>query len=78
MKVPAIVAVMVLGAASMWAQAAAPATPAPAAQAATAAPDAAKPADHAACTHDKDMKMSGKKGCCKKCARHKKTSETKS
>ncbi len=88
MKVRGILAVMVLSAATMWAQAA------PAAQAQTpAAPaatdNAAKPADHAACMHgkdakmgcckrDKDGKMSGKMGCCKKgkCARHKNASAT--
>jgi hypothetical protein len=65
MKVPGIVAVMVLSAASMWAQAAtaAPDTAAAsAAQAATPAPDAAKPGDHAACKRDK----SGQKMCCRK------------
>ena len=52
MRVPGIVAVMVLSAASMWAQAAAP-------PATAAAPDAAKPANHAACKHE----MGAKKGC---------------
>jgi hypothetical protein len=53
MRVPGIVAVMVLSAASMWAQAAStsPAT--------AAAPDAAKPANHAACKHE----MGAKKMC---------------
>jgi hypothetical protein len=50
MKWRGIVAVMLLSAVSMWAQAA------------PAAPDAAKPADHAACMRDKDSKM---KCCCK-------------
>jgi len=79
MKVRGIVAVMVLGAASMWAQTGA------------AAADTAKPADHAACKHEKDSKMAcckkdkdGKMAkdmdCCKKgkCARCKKASENKS
>jgi hypothetical protein len=79
MKIPGIVAVMVLGAASMWAQAA------------SAAPDASKPADHAMCKHEK---MGAKKTChCMKnkdtakgmdgsmkgkCSREKKESENKS
>jgi len=79
MKIRGIVAVMLLSAASMCAQTAA----APA--------DAGKPAEHAACKHDKDGKMacckkdndgkmSSEMDCCKKgkCAREKKTSETKS
>jgi hypothetical protein len=79
MKVRGIVAVLLLSAASMWAQAA-PATP-----------DAGKPADHAAaCPRDKDGKMAcckkDKDGkmkdmdCCKKgkCAREKMGSENKS
>ena len=52
MRVPGIVAVMVLSAASMWAQTAAP----PATAAAT---DAAKPANHADCKHE----MGAKKRC---------------
>jgi hypothetical protein len=52
MKVRGILAVLLLSAASMWAQTGA--------EAATA--DAPKPADHAACKHDKDSKMA----CCKK------------
>jgi anti-sigma-K factor RskA len=55
MKVPAIVAVMVLGAASMMAQAAATSGTA-------AAPDAAKPAEHAACKHE-TAKTGAKKSC---------------
>jgi hypothetical protein len=55
MKVPTIVAVMVLGAASMMAQAAASGT-------AAAAPDASKPAEHAACKHE--MAKSGTKKAC--------------
>jgi len=56
MKVPAIVAVMVLGAASMMAQAAATGT------GTAAAPDASKPADHAACKHE--MAKTGTKKAC--------------
>jgi len=80
MKVRRIVAVLVLGAASMWAQ-----------SGAATSPDASKSADHAACKHDKDGKMAcckkDKDGnmtkdmdCCKKgkCAREKKESEKKS
>jgi hypothetical protein len=52
MKARRILAVLLLGAASMWAQTDAAAT----------APDAAKPAEHAACKRDKDSKMA----CCKK------------
>ncbi len=79
MTIRGIVAVMVLSAASMCAQTA------------PAAPDASKPADHAACMHNKDGKMAcckkDKDGnmskdmdCCKKgkCARCKKASEKKS
>ena len=80
MKIRGIVAVMLLSAASMLAQAA------------PAAPDASKPADHAACKRDKagkmecckkdkDGNMMGKDmDCCKKgkCARDKKESENKS
>lgn len=83
MKIRGLMAVMVLGAASMMAQSAAP------------APEASKPADHAACKHDKDSKMGGEMSCCKKdkdgkmtkemdcckkgkCAREKKDSEKKS
>ena len=83
MKIRGIVAVMLLSAASMLAQAA------------PAAPDASKPADHAACMRDKDHKMSGEMSCCKKdkdgkmakemdcckkgkCARDKKDTEKKS
>jgi hypothetical protein len=75
MKVRRVLAVMLLGAASMWAQSG-------------AAADTAKPADHPACKHDKDGKMAcckkDKDGntakdmdCCKKgkCAREKKASE---
>ncbi len=89
MTIRGIMAVMVLGAASMCAQTAAPA--APDANAQTAAPDANKPADHPACMHakegkmacckkDKDGKMSKEMDCCKKgkCAREKKESEKKS
>jgi hypothetical protein len=61
MKVPAIVAVMVLGAASMMAQAAASSGTA-------AAPDASKPAEHAACKHE--MAKSGTKKMCH-CMRNK-------
>ncbi len=80
MTIRGIVAVMVLGAASMCAQTAAP-----------AAPDANKPADHPACMHakegkmacckkNKDGKMTKEMDCCKKgkCAREKKESEKKS
>jgi hypothetical protein len=64
MKVPGIVAVMVLGAASMWAQAAAaPAAQAPAAPATAAAPDAGKPANHAACKHEMSTNGGAKKTC---------------
>ncbi len=90
MKIRGVVAVMLLSAVSMWAQAA------------PAAPDAAKPADHMACKHEKSAKMDGckrdkdgKMECCKKdkdgkmakemdcckkgkCAREKKTDEKKS
>jgi hypothetical protein len=79
MKVRRLLAVLVLGAASMLAQTGA----------AAAAPDTAKPGDHAACKHDKDGKMacckkdkdgkmSQEMDCCKKgkCAREKKTSES--
>ena len=79
MKVRGIVAVLVLSAVSVWAQAA------PATQ------DAQKSADHAACMrnkdgkmdcckHDKDGKMAKEMDCCKhgKCAREKKTDEKKS
>ena len=66
MKVPGIVAVMVLGAASMFAQAAATAPAAPNAPAATTAPDAAKPADHAACMHHKAGMKGGKACHCRK------------
>lgn len=52
MKVPAMVAVMVLSAASMWAQTATTSGTA-------AAPDAAKPAHHAACKRE----MGAKKMC---------------
>lgn len=77
MKVPAIVAVMVLGAASMMAQAAASGT--------AAAPDAAKPTEHAACKHEM-AKTGTKKAChCMKnkdgkmaCPHMKKEAETKS
>jgi hypothetical protein len=55
MKVRGIVAVMVLSAASMWAQAAASGT--------AAAPDAAKPAHHAACKHEMAKSGGMKKGC---------------
>ena len=77
MKVPTIVAVMVLGAASMMAQAAAAGT--------AAAPDASKPAEHAACK--REMAKNGtKKAChCMKnkdgkmaCPHMKKQAETKS
>ena len=54
MTIRGIMAVMVLGAASMCAQTAAPA--APDANAQTAAPDANKPADHPACMHAKGRK----------------------
>ncbi len=80
MKLQGMIAVIVLSAAAMFAQAA------PA-----AAPAAVKPADHAACMHDKDAKMAcgktdkdgkmmEKKDCCKKgqCARMKKDAEKKS
>jgi hypothetical protein len=78
MKVPTIVAVMVLGAASMMAQAAASGT-------AAAAPDASKPAEHAACKHEM-AKTGTKKAChCMKnkdgkmaCPHMKKEAETKS
>ena len=50
MKVKGILAVMVLGAASLLAQTG------------TAPADASKPADHPACKHEKDSKMA----CCKK------------
>jgi Spy/CpxP family protein refolding chaperone len=79
MKIRGMMAVLVLGAATMFAQAA------------PASDDAAKPADHAACMHDKDAKMGcckkhgdaktmGEKDCCKKgqCARMKKDAEKKS
>jgi len=79
MKTRGVLAVMLLCAASMMAQAAAPAQ------------DATKPADHAACKRDKDGKMecckkdkdgkmSQEMDCCKKgkCARDKKDSEKKS
>ena len=79
MKIRGVVAVMLLCAASMVAQSATP------------APDAAKPADHAACMRDKDSKMAcckkhkdakmtDEKDCCKKgqCARMKKDGEKKS
>ena len=79
MKIRGMMAVLVLGAATMFAQAA------------PAADDAAKPADHAACMRDKDSKMAcckkhkdakmtDEKDCCKKgqCARMKKDGEKKS
>jgi hypothetical protein len=90
MTIRGVVAVMLLGAASMVAQSATP------------APDASKPADHAACMHDKggkmdscmkdkdgnmacckkdkDGKMAKEMDCCKKgkCAREKKDTEKKS
>ncbi|MGC2209301.1 MAG: hypothetical protein WA532_04230 [Candidatus Korobacteraceae bacterium] len=77
MKIPTIVAVMVLGAASMMAQAAAPGT--------AAAPDASKPTEHAACKHEM-AKTGTKKAChCMKnkygkmaCPHMKKEAETKS
>jgi hypothetical protein len=68
MKVPAIVAVMVLGAASMMAQAAA------SSGTAATAPDASKPAEHAACKHE--MAKSGTKKMCH-CMRNKKGSMAK-
>jgi hypothetical protein len=54
MKIPGIVAVMVLSAASMWAQAATTEAP--------AATDSAKPAHHA-CMRGKSEKMGAKKMC---------------
>ncbi len=68
MKVPAIVAVMVLGAASMMAQAAATGTGTAASSTAAAgtaaAPDASKPAGHAACKHETAKSESGTKKAC--------------
>jgi hypothetical protein len=80
MKIRGMIAVMLLSAVSMWAQA----PP-------TAVPDDSKPADHAACKRDKsdkmacckkdkDGKMVKEMDCCKKgkCDRDKKESEKKS